>query len=133
MIRAFFSSWESALRSSGIMEDDKEKGGRKRRRKTGGCPARERRRLKRAQERLTTTSSKRSPSPSDTSALVSDDVRLYMGEGVVLPMGGSRGGPRGHAPPQSANIIKGFGPHIDDCPTARQYVAPPNPKSWIRP
>ena len=73
MIRAFFSSWESALRSSGIMEDDKEKGGRKRRRKTGGCPARERRRLKRAQERMTTTSSKRSPSPSDTSALVSDD------------------------------------------------------------
>ena len=24
------------------------------------------------------------------------------------------GGPRGHGPPQSANIIKGFGPHIDD-------------------
>ena len=85
MIRAFFSSWESALKSSGILEDDKEKGGRKRRRKTGGCPARERRRLKRAQERLTTTSSKGSPSPSDTSALVSDDARLYMGEGVVLP------------------------------------------------
>ena len=85
MIRAFFSSWESALKSSGILEDDKEKGGRKRRRKTGGCPARERRRLKRAQERMTTTSSTRSPSPFDTSALVSDDVRLYMGEGVVLP------------------------------------------------
>ena len=48
MIRAFFSSWESALRSSGIIEEDQEKGGRKRKRKTGGCPARERRRLKRA-------------------------------------------------------------------------------------
>jgi len=34
---------------------------------------------------MTTTSSRRSPSPFDTSALVSDDVRLYMGEGVVLP------------------------------------------------
>ena len=49
---------------------------------------------------------------------------------VKVRMGGSRGGgPRGHGPPQSANIIKGFWPHIDDCPTARQYVAPPNTKS----
>ena len=37
-------------------------------------------------KRLNTTSSTRTPSPSDTSyALVSDDARLYMGEGVVLP------------------------------------------------
>ena len=43
-------------------------------------------------------------------------------------MGGSRGGAKGPWPPQSANIIKGFGPHIDDCPTARQYVAPPQSK-----
>ena len=85
MIRAFFSSWESSLKSSGILEEDKEKGRRKRRKKTGGGPARERRRLKRAEARMTTTSSTRSPSPFDTSALVSDDVRLYMGEGVVLP------------------------------------------------
>ena len=85
MIRAFFSSWESALKSSGILEEDKEKGRRKRRKKTGGGPARERRRLKRAEARMTTTASTRSPSPFDTSALVSDDVRLYMGEGVVLP------------------------------------------------
>ena len=52
MIRAFFSSWESALKSSGILEDDKEKGKRKRRKKTGGGPARERRRLKRAESFL---------------------------------------------------------------------------------
>ena len=41
MIRAFFSSWESSLKSSGILEEDKEKGRRKRRKKTGGGPARE--------------------------------------------------------------------------------------------
>ena len=34
---------------------------------------------------------------------------------VLRGMGGSRGGgPQGHGPPQSANIIKAFGPLIDD-------------------
>ena len=85
MIRAFYEVFWYSMKSSGILEDDKEKGKRKRRKKTGGGPARERRRLKRAEAMMTTTSSTRSPSPFDTSALVSDDVRLYMGEGVVLP------------------------------------------------
>ena len=44
---------------------------------------------------------------------------------IPIHMGESRGD-------QSANNIKGFCPLFDDRPTAPQYVAPNNPKFWIR-
>ena len=81
MIRAFYEVFRYSMKTSGILEDDKEKGKRKRRKKSGGGPARERRRVKRAEARRATTLSTRSPSPFDTSTLVCDDVREYMGEG----------------------------------------------------
>ena len=88
-IRTLFTTWEKALRSSGVLEEDEQEGGRKRRRKTGGFPARGRRRLKRAQERMNTTaSSTGTPSPSDTSyAIYSDYARMYVEEGDVMPDG----------------------------------------------
>ena len=59
---------------------------------------------------------------------------LTFGFGMVGISWADPGGGQGAmAPPQSANIIKGFEPHIDNRPITRQYVAPPNPKSWIRP
>ena len=89
-IRTFFTTWQKALRSSGVLEEDEPEGGRrKRRRKTGGFPARGRRKLKRAQERMSmSASSTRTPTPSPfdmSSVIYSDDAWMYNGEGDVIP------------------------------------------------
>ena len=79
MIRAFYEIFRYSMKTSGILEDNKEKGKTKRR-KSGGKPARERRRERRAEARRATTLLT-SPAPFDTSTLVIDDVREYMGGG----------------------------------------------------
>ena len=87
IIRTFYEIFQYSMKTSGILEDSKEKGKTKRR-KSGGKPARERRRVRRAEARRATTLST-SPSPFDTSTLVIDDVREYMGGGDAwLDMGG---------------------------------------------
>ena len=79
IIRTFYEIFQYSMKTSGILEDNKEKGKTKRR-KSGGKPARERRRVRRAEARRATTLST-SPAPFDTSTLVIDDVREYMGGG----------------------------------------------------
>ena len=83
-ITTLFSTWQRALRSSGVLDEEKKTGGRKRRKRSGGFQSRGRRKLRRAQERMSMTASPpRAPttSPSITSCLASDGVYMEVIEG----------------------------------------------------